>query len=87
MFSVLNDDEYCELVSVVNVLLLDIFIEVSNEEEMECVIVFEVNIIGINNCNLCDFFIDLVIIECFVFMFEKVMYDYVVILELGIYIY
>lgn len=59
----------------------------SNEEEMVCVIVLEVKIIGINNCNLCDFFIDLVIIECLVLLLESVIYDYVVILELGIYIY
>lgn len=87
MLLVFDDEIYLKLVVLVDSLVLDILIEVSNEEEMQCVIVLKVKIIGINNWDLCDLFIDLVIIEKLVFMLVVVIYEYVVISEFGIYIY
>ncbi|MBK2356450.1 bifunctional indole-3-glycerol-phosphate synthase TrpC/phosphoribosylanthranilate isomerase TrpF [Francisella hispaniensis] len=59
MLSVLDDNEYKKLAKVANRLGMGILTEVSNEEELERAIKLKAKVIGINNRNLRDLYIDL----------------------------
>lgn len=63
---------------------MGVLIEVSNEEELECVIVLGVKVVGINNCDLCDLSIDF---NCICEFVLKLGYNVMVISEFGINIY
>lgn len=84
MFLVFDDEQYCQFLVVVYSLNMGVLIEVSNEEELECVIVLKVKVVGINNCDLCDMLIDFNCICQLVVCFGL---DVMVISEFGIYIY
>lgn len=59
MLSVLDDEEYAELVEVAHSLDMGVLTEVSNEEELERAIKLKARVVGINNRNLRDLTIDL----------------------------
>lgn len=84
MFLVLDDEQYCQFFVVVYSLKMGVFMEVSNDEEWECVIVLGVKVVGINNCDLCDLLIDL---NCICQLVLKLGYGVIVISEFGINIY
>lgn len=59
MLSVLDDEQYRQLVAVAHSLEMGVLTEVSNEEELERAIALEAKVVGINNRDLRDLSIDL----------------------------
>ncbi|WP_105607874.1 bifunctional indole-3-glycerol-phosphate synthase TrpC/phosphoribosylanthranilate isomerase TrpF [Cronobacter sakazakii] len=59
MLSVLDDEQYRQLAAVAHSLGMGVLTEVSNEEELERALRLEAKVVGINNRDLRDLFIDL----------------------------
>lgn len=88
MFFVVDDVIYIEFVNFVYLLGMGVLMEISIEEEFERVLILGVKIIGVNNCYLYIFIIDMNCIVCLVEKYcDCIFVDVCLIFEFGVYNY